>query len=59
MVSQKPQQSIPVPALESGDRLTRAEFERRYAATPETFKVELIEGAFTQKEIEIRVNSCD
>jgi Uma2 family endonuclease len=44
MVSQKPQQSIPVPALESGDRLTRAEFERRYAATPETFKAELIEG---------------
>jgi Uma2 family endonuclease len=44
MVSQKPQQSVPVPALESGDRLTRAEFERRYAATPETFKAELIEG---------------
>jgi Uma2 family endonuclease len=44
MVSQKPQHSVPVPALESGDRLTRAEFERRYAATPETFKAELIEG---------------
>jgi Uma2 family endonuclease len=33
-----------VPPLESGDRLTRAEFERRYRATPEDFKAELIEG---------------
>jgi Uma2 family endonuclease len=33
-----------VPTLESGDRLTRAEFERRYEATPEKFKAELIEG---------------
>jgi Uma2 family endonuclease len=32
------------PALESGDRLTREEFERRYEATPEKFKAELIEG---------------
>lgn len=30
--------------LESGDRLTRAEFERRYTAAPEHFKAELIEG---------------
>ncbi len=44
MVLQQPAHSIPVPALESGDRLTRAEFERRYAATPEKFKAELIEG---------------
>jgi Uma2 family endonuclease len=36
--------SLSVPQLESGDRLTRAEFERRYEATPETFKAELIEG---------------
>jgi hypothetical protein len=36
--------SIPIPPLESGDRLTRAEFERRYKATPEKFKAELIEG---------------
>ena len=34
----------PIPPLESGDRLTRAEFERRYQATPEKFKAELIEG---------------
>lgn len=30
--------------LESGDRLTRAEFERRYAAQPDIKKAELIEG---------------
>ena len=30
--------------LESGDRLTRAEFERRYAAMPHIKKAELIEG---------------
>lgn len=44
MMLQQSARSIPVPALESGDRLTRAEFERRYAATPEKFKAELIEG---------------
>ncbi len=33
-----------VPPLESGDCLTRVEFERRYRATPEKFKAELIEG---------------
>ncbi|WNZ22519.1 Uma2 family endonuclease [Leptolyngbya sp. NK1-12] len=43
MVLQQPR-SMPVPPLESGDRLTRAEFERRYQATPEKFKAELIEG---------------
>ena len=30
--------------LESGDRLTRVEFERRYAARPDIRKAELIEG---------------
>ena len=30
--------------LESGERLTRAEFERRYEAMPEDFRAELIEG---------------
>ncbi len=34
----------PVPTLENGDRLTRAEFERRYQAMPELKKAELIEG---------------
>ena len=33
-----------VPALENGDRLTRAEFERRYEAMPHIKKAELIEG---------------
>ena len=33
-----------MPRLENGDRLTRAEFERRYDAMPEVKKAELIEG---------------
>jgi Uma2 family endonuclease len=44
MVLDQSARSLPVPALASGDRLTRAEFERRYEATPENFKAELIEG---------------
>jgi Uma2 family endonuclease len=35
---------IKLPPLESGDRLTRAEFERRYAAMADHKKAELIEG---------------
>ena len=34
----------PIPPLENGDRLTRAEFERRYEAMPHVKKAELIEG---------------
>jgi Uma2 family endonuclease len=34
----------PIPPLEPGDRLTRAEFERRYEAMPPGTKAELIEG---------------
>jgi Uma2 family endonuclease len=33
-----------IPPLESGDRLTREEFERRYEAMPHVKKAELIEG---------------
>jgi hypothetical protein len=33
-----------VPPLENGDRLTRAEFERRYHAMPEHVRAELVEG---------------
>src|SRR5262249_11265415 len=33
-----------IPPLENGDRLTRAEFERRYEAMPELRKAELIAG---------------
>src|SRR5262245_17111719 len=42
-----PQEQTPpeaVPPLENGDRLTRAEFERRYRAMPHLKKAELIEG---------------
>ncbi|NOT62563.1 MAG: Uma2 family endonuclease, partial [Acidobacteria bacterium] len=35
---------LPIPPLESGDRLTRAEFERRYHAMPANVRAELIEG---------------
>ncbi|HIK03345.1 MAG TPA: Uma2 family endonuclease [Trichormus sp. M33_DOE_039] len=38
------QQSAKIPPLESGDRLTRHEFERRYTAMPHLKKAELIEG---------------
>ncbi len=34
----------PIPPLQAGDRLTRAEFERRYRAMPHVHKAELIEG---------------
>ncbi len=40
--SSKPQLSVP--PLENGDRLSRTEFERRYAAAPHIKKAELIEG---------------
>jgi Uma2 family endonuclease len=33
-----------IPPLQNGDRLTRAEFERRYDATPNLKRAELIEG---------------
>jgi Uma2 family endonuclease len=33
-----------IPPLQGGDRLSRAEFERRYDATPNLTKAELIEG---------------
>ena len=33
-----------IPPLENGDRLTRAEFERRYDAMPELKRAELLEG---------------
>ena len=33
-----------LPPLENGDRLTRAEFERRYEAMPRVKKAELVEG---------------
>ncbi|MDF5706446.1 MAG: Uma2 family endonuclease [Nostoc sp. S4] len=50
MVNTSPQHPTPthspsyIPPLESGDRLTRPEFERRYNAMPNLKKAELIEG---------------
>jgi len=43
-IEQNFDKSIRVPPLESGDRLTRQEFERRYTAMPHVKKAELIEG---------------
>lgn len=42
--SSTPIQKPSIPPLENGDRLSRAEFERRYAAMPQLKKAELIEG---------------
>ena len=39
-----PRAATRCPPLENGDRLTRYEFERRYAARPDLGKAELIEG---------------
>jgi Uma2 family endonuclease len=38
------QRARQVPSLESGDTLSRSEFERRYEATPRLKKAELLEG---------------
>ncbi len=43
-MTQLPETLVEVPPLESGDRLTRAEFERRYEARPDLRKAELVEG---------------
>jgi len=40
----QPNQGRSYPPLQSGDRLTRPEFERQYAASPHIKKAELIEG---------------
>src|SRR5438876_6222078 len=42
-VPHPPRPSI-VPPLQNGDRLTRAEFERRFDATPGLKRAELVEG---------------
>jgi Uma2 family endonuclease len=43
-VPRTPARPVGPPPLTDGDRLTRAEFERRYEAHPEIKKAELIEG---------------
>jgi Uma2 family endonuclease len=44
IVAPTPKPEERIPPLQNGDRLTRAEFERRYDAMPELKKAELIEG---------------
>lgn len=39
-----PAPTVAYPVLESGDRLTRAEFHRRYCARPDINRAELVEG---------------
>ena len=46
---------VAVPPLNNGDRLTRPEFERRYAACPDIKKAELIEGVVYILSSPIRV----
>jgi Uma2 family endonuclease len=44
-----------IPPLESGDRLTRREFERRYQARPDIKKAELIDGVvYVQPSVRFR-----
>ncbi|HUT90185.1 MAG TPA: Uma2 family endonuclease [Thermoguttaceae bacterium] len=51
MAASKPT-TRPTPPLESGDCLTRAEFERRYEAMPALKKAELIDGVvYTQPRV--------
>lgn len=44
MIDDNNSDTITIPPLENGDRLTRYEFERRYDAMPSLKKAELIEG---------------
>ncbi len=44
LVADLPEALVTIPPLENGDRLTRAEFERRYQAAPDLRKAELVEG---------------
>jgi hypothetical protein len=44
VADRSPQAPSIIPPLENGDRLSRDEFERRYAAMPHLKKAELIEG---------------
>ncbi len=39
-----PRSTAPMPALDSGDHLTRIEFHQRYCARPDIRKAELVEG---------------
>ena len=43
-VTRDPRTPLTIPPLESGDRLSRPEFERRYEAMPQSTQAELLEG---------------
>ncbi|MEN9261626.1 MAG: Uma2 family endonuclease [Thermostichus sp. HHBFW_bins_43] len=49
--------TLRLPPLENGDRLTRAEFERRYKAMPDLKKAELIEGVVYIMGSPLRIES--
>jgi Uma2 family endonuclease len=57
MVKTPPQQSLSIPPLESGDRLTRYEFERRYNGMLQLRKAELIEGVVYYMAAALRFKS--
>jgi Uma2 family endonuclease len=50
-------QTLTIPPLENGDRLNRYEFERRYSATPNLKKAELIEGIVYMSPAALRFKS--
>ncbi|MBD2499013.1 Uma2 family endonuclease [Anabaena azotica] len=52
-----PPQNPTIPQLENGDKLTRYEFERRYNATPNVRKAELIEGIVYVASATVRFKS--
>jgi Uma2 family endonuclease len=56
VVDEAPQSPAPpLPPLENGDRLTRAEFERRFDAMPHLKKAELLEGiVYTPSPVRLR-----
>ena len=53
----RPSLQFTVPPLENGDRLSRDEFERRYAAMPTSCKAQLIEGCIYLSAAALRLNS--
>ena len=52
-----PERLVKTPPLENGDRLSRAEFERRYQAMPDLRKAELIEGIVYKMASPLRIKS--
>jgi Uma2 family endonuclease len=56
--SEPAQHAVRIPPLENGDRLTRAEFRRRYEAMPHLKKAELVEGVvYVGSPVRIRAHA--